>query len=41
MNTFKELEWKIGKDYEFIAISIDPAESSQVAKMKKAAYLKQ
>ena len=41
LNTFKELKLKIGKDYEFVAISIDPAESSQVAKMKKAAYLKQ
>lgn len=41
LNTFKELELKIGKDYEFVAISIDPAESSQVAKMKKAAYLEQ
>lgn len=41
MNTFKQLEWKIGKDYEFIAISIDPAESSMVAKMKKKAYLEQ
>jgi protein SCO1/2 len=41
LNTFKELEWKIGVDYEFVAISIDPAESSQVAKMKKTAYLKE
>ncbi len=41
MNTFKELKLKIGKDYEFVAISIDPAESHQVAKMKKRAYLDQ
>ena len=41
MQTFKDLEWKIGKDYEFVAISIDPAESSQVASMKKRAYLDQ
>lgn len=41
MDTFKELEWKIGKEYEFVAISIDPKESSQVAKMKKKAYLDQ
>jgi protein SCO1/2 len=41
MQTFKDLEWKIGKDYEFVAISIDPAESNQVAKMKKRAYLDQ
>lgn len=41
MNTFREMKMKIGKDYEFVAISIDPAESSQVAKMKKAAYLEQ
>lgn len=41
MQTFRDVEWKIGKDYEFVAISIDPAESSQVAKMKKNAYLDQ
>ena len=41
LNTFKEVEWKIGKDYEFVAISIDPKESTQVAKMKKKAYLDQ
>jgi len=39
MQTFQELKLKIGKDYEFVAVSIDPAESSKVAQMKKKAYL--
>jgi len=39
MDTFKELEYKIGNEFDFVAISIDPEESSQLAKMKKAAYL--
>ncbi len=39
LQTFKELKLKIGKDYEFVAVSIDPAESPKVAQMKKKAYL--
>jgi len=36
---FRELDWNLGDKYEFIAISIDPTENSDLALAKKNAYL--
>jgi protein SCO1/2 len=41
MNTFRDSGMKIGKDYEFVAVSIDPDESYKLAAAKKESYLKE
>ena len=38
MDTFKEFEWSIGNEFELVAVSIDPDESSKVASKKLDAY---
>ncbi|MDF3821353.1 SCO family protein [Leptospira sp. 96542] len=35
----KALDWKMGKEYQYIAISIDPSENESVSFPKKQAYL--
>ena len=41
MSTFRDSGMKIGKDYEFVAVSIDPDESHKLASQKKDSYLKE
>ncbi len=36
----KELDWSIGKEFDLITVSINPADNSELAKAKKATYLK-
>ena len=35
----KDLDWKPGKEFRMVTVSIDPDETAQLAKDKKAAYL--
>ena len=35
----KDLDWKPGKEFRILTVSIDPEEKSQLAKEKKASYL--
>ncbi|MCG6153575.1 SCO family protein [Leptospira bandrabouensis] len=37
----KALDWSLGKEYQYIAVSIDPKENESVAFPKKEAYLKE
>ncbi|TGM78261.1 SCO family protein [Leptospira mtsangambouensis] len=37
----KALDWTLGKEYQYIAVSIDPKENESVAFPKKGAYLKE
>lgn len=39
MNTFKDFEWTIGKEFDLIAVSIDPDESARIASKKMDAYM--
>ncbi|TGK61674.1 SCO family protein [Leptospira wolffii] len=39
-NALKELSWEVGKEFRYVAVSFDPKEGSELAKQKKAAYLK-
>ena len=39
METFKSLEWSVGNQFEFIAVSIDPDENHILAEKKKQSYL--
>ena len=39
VNVLRELAWTPGKEFEIVTISIDPTETFQMAKEKKAAYL--
>ena len=41
MDTFRNSDMLIGKDYEFVAVSIDPDESHILAGQKKESYLKE
>lgn len=41
MKTFKDFEWQVGNEFDFVAISIDPDENYRLAANKKAAYLKE
>lgn len=38
--TLKAIDWKLGKDYTYIAVSIDPSENETITTPKKEAYLK-
>jgi len=38
--TLKIVDWKLGKEYSYIAVSIDPTEDETIAAPKKEAYLK-
>jgi len=40
VKVFKELDWNLGEKYEFVAVSIDPAESNDLASKKRDAYQK-
>src|SRR6186997_3327817 len=40
VDSFKQLKWEPGKEFQFIAVSIDPSEKSPLAKEKKANLLK-
>nr|WP_246047076.1 SCO family protein [Leptospira ognonensis] len=40
MNALKKLDWTAGKEFQYIAVSINPAENQEVSAPKKAAYLK-
>lgn len=40
VTTLKNFEWKIGKEFEFVVVSFDPREKSDLAKKKKDSYLK-
>ena len=37
--SFKKLNWSVGKEFEFVAVSIDPKDDAVLAKEKKEAYL--
>jgi protein SCO1 len=39
VNTLREMDWKPGKQFEIVAVSIDPREGPDLAARKKAAYL--
>lgn len=39
--TMRKIPWEPGKDYTVLTISIDPAETSQLAREKRAVYLSQ
>ena len=39
IQTLSEFEWKIGNEFEYVIVSIDPEESHVVASQKKKAYL--
>lgn len=39
VETFKDFEWNIGDKFEFVAVSIDPEESSKLAEKKLENYL--
>ena len=41
LNTFKDFEWSIGNQFEFVAISIDPEESPKLAEKKLDTYFKE
>ncbi len=41
MDTFRKSEMVMGKDYEYIAVSIDPDESYKLAAAKKESYIKE
>lgn len=41
METFRNSQMEIGKDYELVAISIDPDESHKLAAKKKESYVKE
>ncbi|XDD45750.1 SCO family protein [Leptospira sp. WS39.C2] len=38
--SLKDLDWTLGKEYQYIAVSIDPKENESVSFPKKGAYLK-
>jgi len=40
MKVLKSLDWTAGKEFQYIAISINPKENHEVSAPKKAAYLK-
>ena len=40
VDTLKTLDWSIGNQFEMVAFSFDPKETSDVAAKKKASYLK-
>ncbi|MCB1142923.1 MAG: SCO family protein [Leptospiraceae bacterium] len=35
---FKDMDWNLGKDYQFVAVSIEPTETPDVSNPKKSAY---
>jgi protein SCO1/2 len=37
--TMKQLDWKVGKDYDVVTVSIDPNETSELAAKKRQGYL--
>jgi len=39
VNTLKEIPWTPGNEYEVVTISIDPRDSSEIARQKKQGYL--
>ncbi len=39
-NALKELSWEVGKEFRYVAVSFDPKEKPELARHKKAAYLK-
>ncbi len=39
VETLREFEWKVGNEFDFVAISIDPEESPKLAQMKLDSYL--
>ncbi|WCL48499.1 SCO family protein [Leptospira sp. GIMC2001] len=41
MTVLKNLDWNAGKQYQYVAISIDPSEKPPLASEKKAAYIKE
>lgn len=40
MTVLKDLDWDLGKKYNYVAVSIDPKENSIISSEKKVAYLK-
>jgi len=40
VDSIKNLDWSIGKQYQYVVISFDPKESSELASQKKENYLK-
>ena len=41
VSTLKDLDWSVGNKFKVVAVSFDPKETSDVAKQKKANYLKE
>ena len=40
VDTLKEMDWRIGEEFEYVVISFDPKEGSELAGPKKANYIK-
>ena len=41
MATLKDLEWTVGKEFEFVAISMDPTEKSDLALAKRNSFIEE
>lgn len=39
LDTLKKLEWRVGEEFEVIAVSIDPKETSELASQKRLKYI--
>ncbi|EQA45719.1 SCO1/SenC [Leptospira broomii serovar Hurstbridge str. 5399] len=39
-DVLKQLNWQVGKEFKYVAVSFDPKEKPEIAKPKKAAYIK-
>jgi protein SCO1/2 len=41
LEAMKNLDWTVGKEFEYVAISINPKEESRIASEKKSSYLRE
>jgi protein SCO1/2 len=41
MATLKDLEWTVGKEFEFVAVSMDPTENSELALAKRNSFVEE
>jgi protein SCO1/2 len=39
LSVFKSLDWSVGKEFEFVAVSLDPNETPEFASKKREAYV--
>ncbi|MCG6162415.1 SCO family protein, partial [Leptospira bandrabouensis] len=40
-DTLKKLNWQVGNEFEYVAVSFDPKETAELAQAKKNAYIKE